>query len=286
MTAFAKGSALERAVRVLEETILRSSPNISEQTYKIEANKILVLNGVRNEIDIFVSLDLADGYKSIFIFECKNWKPKVSKNEIIIFAKKIEDTQAQRVFFIGKSFTADALAQAAQFPKLELMRATEHDAALTPTPFNLQVFVEDSATASIELDQPETNSDLIGWKPIDIATATVIVKGMEMPISAYCSEWANDLKSRTSFVQRDNADGEYERSVSEKRKFSQGEFQYEGRDASSATLQLVIKGRVVRPGVISHFEIATRGRVIRLAPIPFKSGSLEFGFVSRPASTS
>ena len=103
-----KGDALEAAVAAIERHILGTSPRLSEKTFLIESKKRIFVNGVHHEIDIFVTIDPGGGYKSVFIFECKNWEDAVNKNEIVIFAEKVAAAQAQRGFFVAKSFTKDA----------------------------------------------------------------------------------------------------------------------------------------------------------------------------------
>lgn len=100
-----KGDALEKAVELIERFILDDNSNA---TVTIEPKKIVVVNKVKHEIDIYITIDHGKGYKGLFIFECKNWAKKVDKNEIIVFSKKIEVTSAQKGYFIAKSFTDDA----------------------------------------------------------------------------------------------------------------------------------------------------------------------------------
>src|SRR5260370_13292084 len=95
-----KGDALENAVAAIEEVILRSSVG---RKPIIEKKKIIIVNEVRHEIDVYVTADLAPGYKSIFIFECKNWKEAVGKNEIIIFSEKIDLSRATYGGFVTNS---------------------------------------------------------------------------------------------------------------------------------------------------------------------------------------
>src|SRR5437763_15769992 len=99
MYPFEKGDQLERAVRAIEQAILAQSPGLKQNAFRIESKKLLVSDGVKHEIDLWVQVDIGPGYDSIFIFECKNWEEKVSKNEIIIFSEKIKATNAQRGFF-------------------------------------------------------------------------------------------------------------------------------------------------------------------------------------------
>ncbi len=83
-----KGNALENAVAAIEEVILQSSVGMGRKP-TVEKKKIIIVDGVRHEIDVYVTADLAPGYKPIFIFECKNWREAVGKNEIIIFSEKM-----------------------------------------------------------------------------------------------------------------------------------------------------------------------------------------------------
>jgi hypothetical protein len=83
-----KGDALEKAVQLIETYILGTHPATKEATITIEPKKIIVVNDVKHEIDLYITLDFGR-YDASYIFECKNWKKKVDKDEIIVFAKKI-----------------------------------------------------------------------------------------------------------------------------------------------------------------------------------------------------
>src|SRR6266699_3105765 len=107
-----KGDALEEAVRLIEQTILHTNPLATGATITIEPKKIVIDDGVKHEVDIFITIDHGKGYKAIFIFECKNWEETVGKNEIIVFSEKIDVVQAQKGYFIAKSFGKYAIAQA------------------------------------------------------------------------------------------------------------------------------------------------------------------------------
>ena len=68
-----KDDALENAVAAIEEVILHSSAGLGRKPI-VEKKKIIIVNEIRHEIYVYVTADLAPGYKSIFIFECTNWK--------------------------------------------------------------------------------------------------------------------------------------------------------------------------------------------------------------------
>src|SRR4051812_39516767 len=107
-----KGDALEEAVHLIETVLLRSNPTLKEATLKIEIKKKTYIKGVRREIDIYVSLDLRNGYELTYIFECKNRKQSASANDITIFAEKIDVVNAQKGYFIARKFAPDAINNA------------------------------------------------------------------------------------------------------------------------------------------------------------------------------
>ncbi len=77
LTPKEKGDALELAVQPIESSILKASPSYQEKTFTIEGQKIVTVADVRHEVDIWVSVDLGEGYTALFIFECKNWEESV-----------------------------------------------------------------------------------------------------------------------------------------------------------------------------------------------------------------
>jgi hypothetical protein len=119
-----KGNALEDAVHLIERTILQNNPATKDAVITIEPKKIIIRDGVKHEIDIFITIDNGKGYESIFIFECKNWEKAVGKNEIVVFSDKINAVQAQKGFFIAKSFGKYAVAQAKKDKRIELLIAS------------------------------------------------------------------------------------------------------------------------------------------------------------------
>src|SRR5204863_5895400 len=92
------GHALERAVRLIQEIILSLDPKLKGAECSIESNKIVNVSGVHHEIDVFVKTLPGSPYESTLIFECKDWKDPVGKNEVIILAEKVNAVGASRGF--------------------------------------------------------------------------------------------------------------------------------------------------------------------------------------------
>lgn len=126
-----KGDALEDAVRMIEMVILGADPNAVDSPIKIERKKILKVQGVRHEIDIYITITSGKGYISTYIFECKNWQDKIDKDEIIVFARKVADLRATKGFFVARRFTKDAVAQANR-DGIELLTADDVVDTLPP----------------------------------------------------------------------------------------------------------------------------------------------------------
>src|SRR5713226_1926479 len=120
-----KGYDLDDAVHLIETVILRSNPNTKEATITIEPKKRVTIEGVRHEIDIYISVDLGNGYKVVYIFECKNREESVGKDEIIVFSDKIQEVQAQKGYFVAKRYGKDAINKAKRDKRIELLNATD-----------------------------------------------------------------------------------------------------------------------------------------------------------------
>ena len=117
------GREFEDAVRLIEESILKRSPGYRKDLFVLEPRKRVHHRGVVHEIDLYVTVDHENGYRSIFIFECKARKEPVSKNDILIFAAKVSAVQAQAGFFVAPVFGKYARAQAVLEPRVELLDA-------------------------------------------------------------------------------------------------------------------------------------------------------------------
>jgi hypothetical protein len=191
MRSDAKGRELEDAVEAIETVILQSSPSLHDKAFKIEARKRVTVGGVHHEIDVFVTVDVAPGYAATFIFECKNWEDAVGKNEVIVFAEKIDATSAHRGFFVAKSFTKDAVAQAAKDPRIALLTATEHDPATTITPESFHF----TAPASVKPTSTFRVAGTAGKNPIaiDVHGKNIRLYGQELLLLDVLDAWIREI---------------------------------------------------------------------------------------------
>lgn len=133
-----KGHELERAVEAIERAILAEDPSLSGREIAITPRHRISCDGVTHEIDLHVVIRAAGGYDSIHIFECKNWRKPVGKNEVIVFSAKIEACGAQRGFLVAAQFTKAARAQAKKNQRICLLLARKIDPEALCAPLHMR----------------------------------------------------------------------------------------------------------------------------------------------------
>lgn len=185
-----KGTALEAVVSAIESLILESSPAAKGKACLIEERKRVETDGVQHEIDLHVTTEIAVGYRAIFIFECKNWKDKVNKNEIIVFSEKIRACNAQLGFFVAKSFTSDAQAQARKDQRLILKTVTEHDPANTILPFGFHYTFQTPTAITGKFIRRGSNHS--SHHKLEIEGAVAKLDGASIELSQIINGWTTE----------------------------------------------------------------------------------------------
>ncbi|GHO85238.1 hypothetical protein KSZ_32440 [Dictyobacter formicarum] len=274
-----KGDALEKAVQLIETCILGANPATKEAIVTIEPKKIVVINGVKHEIDIYITIDYGKGYKAIFIFECKNWTKKVDKDEIIVFSKKVEVVRAQKGYFIAKSFTKDAEAQANQDGRIELLIATEELDTSTSVFANFHILLNTDVNSQSEF---MLRPDEI-FKPGILTEETfVLYNGEQLLLKILNERIRQKLINETMqavpahVIVPDNCSYKRTKSLI----FQPNELIIEGQEYFRLDMTVTWKTRIIRPPIVSKFDIKTRGRVITYDTGKIPSvGNIQVSFV-------
>src|SRR5260370_14750236 len=259
-----KGDALEKAVHAIETLILRTNPATKDAPITIEPKKVVIVDGVKHEIDIYITIDLGKGYKSVFIFECKNWQEAVGKNEIIVFSEKIDAVQAQTGFFIAKKFGEYAQAQAKKDKRIELLIASDELASLPPFIYDFH-FVHNTVVRShIEFRMlpylqrrgtpPVTNESFVRYN----TEGLLVGKFNERMQNTVVNETMNNQPTALF------AEGVYHFKRSKTYIFAQNELFVQGNACLAVDAHVEWDTRIIRPKIISTFDVKTRGRVITL----------------------
>jgi hypothetical protein len=280
-----KGDRLERAVRAIEETILRSSPNYSDRTFRFASKKIVLVGGVHHEIDVHVEVDLGPGYQAVFTFECKNWEQNVGKNEIIVFQEKIDAAQAQRGFFVARGYTKDAIAQAAKEPRIELLYVDQLPVDGVPVPFDFHA-INIELTHIAPTGAAAVTKGVGGRVDFDLRQARVEVSGQPVEAVSYLKAWGYEAAGErtktfpSGDLSGDLAVGKYELDTASTREFAAGEFRIDDYELTSMTIAVRFTVEVFRPGILSHLSVGGRGRVVELEPIPLFGGQIRTAFTA------
>lgn len=283
-TPSGKGNALEDAVRAIETAIIRSFPGYSDSAFRIEGKKIVKVAGVHHELDLYVRATMGPGYESVFVFECKNWRDKVGKNEIVVFSEKVKAVSAQRGFFVAKSFTSDATAQAALDPRLELLSALEFDPSAVMVPAGFHAIGVGKADASVGI-YVRGASPGTGDLPIDLSTATFELDGQPMDLRAFVDAWVDRSKHRRCdhFQSALAAEGVHRLEFSDEQSFASGQAIVNGQSLATMKMTGSVEVEVSKAVVVSAFEVGSRGRVVTVQ-VGASAVQLTASFIQLPAT--
>ncbi len=257
-----KGDDLEKAVQLIETYILGNNPATKEAIVTIEPKKIVVVKGVKHEIDIYITIDYGKGYKAYFIFECKNREKKVGKDEIIVFSRKIDVVHAQKGYFVAKSFTRDAIAQAEQDDRIELLTATEELDTSLPLIANFHIIsntVLDSHSNFVlrhsELFKPGTtytHESAVHYRNEDLLLRTFNERMQHKIVNEVMRKVPGDVVGK----------GAYTYTKTQTLLFQPQELTIEGQEIYRVDMTVTWQTNIVRPKIVSKFDIKTRGRVV------------------------
>ncbi len=280
MTSAEKGDALEIAVEAIEHVILASSPSLHGQAFNVERGKAITIADVPHEIDVFVTVAAAKGYQSTFIFECKNWKDPVDKKEIMVFSGKIAALSAQRGYFVAKEYTRGALAYAKTDPRMEILYASEFDVAKTPPPESFHITQGVSAKPYTFFRVRGASGDY--GEPISLDGKRFTIGGEDMLLTEYLDTWTEQLyfDRLQTFYTWGLDEGSYQIAADGQQFFAPGECVLDGKDMEHVRLFVEFGVQIIKPAVISDFEVATRGRVVRLSKVNVRDLVLDVAFVT------
>lgn len=266
-TAQDKGNALEAAVHSLESAILKTAPGYSESTFHIQANKTICVAGVHHEIDIWVEVEIANGYKVTYIFECRNRKGKVTKNDVIVFMEKIRAAKAQDGFFVAHSFTRDAKAQALSDPRIRLLHVRELNLDEIPIALRYMHVIQQTTRDVVCNIKRAASEDLGEGEPLDIDNSVLVFKdGNTFALRGYIEEWLKVLtesaidRFRTEML----PEGCYPVRFEDTRTFGEGETTLlSDGPVASISVSGTVGVQVWRGEIESRFELENRGRIYR-----------------------
>jgi hypothetical protein len=211
-------------------------------------------------------------------------KDPVDKNAIIIFAEKIESANAAKGYFVAKTFTSDARAQALKYERMELVTVTENDPASGLS--GLSLFVRLPRMKRIDAKFIRRGSDGMNPVEINVPESTAFYGGERIELMTLVAEWAAEIGEadmRPSEV-IPLPEGIYSRSASGTKEFAQGEMLINDEDKERVILNIQYDLLVKRSRVVSHFDVQTRGRCVRFEAATEWGISVAWEFVTLASS--
>ena len=278
-----KGRALEQAVKLIQETILKSSPNLKGTDFTIETNVRDTSSGVLHEIDVLVKTHPGTDYEASWVFECKNWSTAVDKNEVIILAEKVEALGASRGFIVANNLTSHAQAQLEQKKRLEFIRCTED--FLSPL---THIEIIHSVTELLPIVLQIKDRNLPPSPDLRLLTLNNLdcrLNRQPIDFLSYIKPHVDDLirenakENRTKYMNSGTHWGE----LSVQMSFSNGELMIGQMDVEYIVIPLQFFVEIRRKKLLSKFELEGRGRAYSFEPIEnFINGQqLEIHMVQR-----
>ena len=114
-----------------------------------------------------------------------------------------------------------------------------------------------------------------------IAKARATINGVDLNLDDYARDWARETcdENLQTFPSGALTEGVYQREAKAERVFDEGELIFNDMGVAKVELLVNFSVRVIRPPVVSHFDVATRGRSISWAPVEIGNDTLRAGIV-------
>jgi len=282
-----KGRKLEKAVESIERILLATNPSLKGAKLSIEGEKEIFVDGVKHQIDLFVRIEHGKGYNSTFIFECKNWKRNVGKNEIIIFEEKIKASKAQKGFFVAKEYTKFAKKQAKINKRVTLLYFESAKIDISTFPKINCVFyknfkISNATFIPFGLENKKEKKRTY----FDIKKDQIIHKGIKKSLQSFfdeiCRTAANEKVDKDKV--EDYPEGEYELELKKNFIFKKNDLVFPSEKLKKnpirkLILQMNFNFNLSKPRITSMINVRDRGSVLECDPIKLGKGEIKISFV-------
>ncbi|HXT13493.1 MAG TPA: hypothetical protein VN873_18215 [Candidatus Angelobacter sp.] len=259
------GASLERAVKFIQEAILKNDPKLKGIEFTIESNKVCVISGVRHELDVFVKTCPGSPYESSWIFECKNWRKTVGKNEVIILAEKVHALNASKGFLVAKKISKFAEAQIKRDERIKFIRC--HDDFLGTLGIELTHSVHNPLPIQAWFKERGVAAE--GLRKLKLEDITCRLNNQPINFLSYIEKLTKDemeVDGRENSTRYSYVGGHWgERCIEVV--YSSGECILNGVELESMTLGFRFFVTVSRHKMRSKFELEGHGRMFSFEPI-------------------
>lgn len=265
------GDELEDAVAWIESIILKEEHGLKEGEFFLTPKYKVNVGNVLHEIDIFIEIKRPKSYSTIFVFECKNRTNKSDKNDIIIFAEKINTVKANKGFFISRGVTKDARNQARNHGRIEIVDVSAQ--------FDVPDIIRDyhicesiRQNLCIKLKGILRNSAPTSFNINDLIAQNFCVYGEDKKLIDYLVEIADKhVESVMNKEKTDQlADGEYPYQQTKNISFTPSGCRLSNWrnivyfDVLDVIMTMDWMVTIRRPKIVWKYDVKDRGRIIRM----------------------
>ncbi len=181
--------------------------------------------------------------------------------------------QAQKGFFIARSFGKYAVAQAKKDKRIELLIASTELDILPPVVASLHIVQDTLSPPNLLFSVTNSDSQEAGTHTFTNDSA-VKYKGQEMLLSEFAERIQNTVKNE---VMKHEPTGTFSESIypyhrDETFTLQPGELFVDGHECVGLDAHVSWDSQIIRPKIVSKFDIKSRGRVITLESDKLTSG--------------
>lgn len=253
---------MEQAVRTIETAILRTLPAAANSKLTIETKRIILVDGVKHEIDVWVHVDPGGGYDTLIVFECKDWKKTVGKNAVVVLSEKLKACGAQRGYLVARKFSRYAVAQAKLDRRIELLRFAT-DIPIWPTLLHIHGIIKDHRRTRVDVRlAPSARQDKEYPPNFVAASVPAVLDGVEYPnLQDHLLTIVNTMIDERLAAEPtyDLPAGDYSYDIQRTFHFSSASIG--GMSIDGFDLHISFAIDLVRPVIVSVFAVERRGRI-------------------------
>lgn len=227
-----KGDLLERAVYMIQETLLESDPKLKGVKFTIEPKKRLKKGESHHEVDLYVVIQPGTQVESVVFFECKNWAKPVTNTEVMVLQSKVELFGAARGVLVAPSITKGALSLLHEYKKIQYRKCEHNFGELSLNAIHVTHEPSDCIARVTKRHAEAVHSETLG--------SICCWNGAFVPFRTQIDRWIDEIakKDRIELTDTNASESAHWREIKWRREFQPDEFTLAGIDIAAVELEV------------------------------------------------
>lgn len=181
---------------MIQETLLKNDPRLKGAQFTIELNKRLFVGNARHEVDVYVVTQPGTRYESVVLFECKDWKKAVSKNEIMLLNEKVALFGATRGVLVAPRISKDAAGILSQYERIQYRKCSDDIKGL------LGIDVVHSAHDPLKVTARITRRNPDEHFPADYLNSLCYWGSQAATFETFAHRWVQEIANQDKLLQK------------------------------------------------------------------------------------